>query len=385
MGMLIMFATGLGGTDPISIILNLLFFVLIFVSMFYGTRIQAWRSQREIESGLEKLKTWSDECKQIALKDFKKYANKKETDKDLMLKLENFLTFVAIEPVSIDPYGIIPKLDHVIDVRDERFKEEVKTIAPNVTSGTPEALNLENLLEAVMAVDYVYRLVKHFLILGKKSKSYILLMQISMQMSLLLAMAKSYYRATKAFSEGSPIGDALGPMVAGSFVRNVSQRDDIEASEIAKDTIIQEVYFEERTVYVIRAKGPGGTVGKPGTAIKKLVEEHGDTIERIIMIDAGLKLSGDKTGSIAIGVGAAIGGIGVEKFYIEDSTTKKAIPIDAIICRESLENAITTMQRPITQSVSDIVEKIKMGIRMRTQKGAKVIVAGIGNTIGIGI
>jgi hypothetical protein len=385
MGMLVMFTTGLGGTNPISIILNLLFFVLIFVSMFYGTRIQAWRSQKEIESGLDKLKKWSDECKQISLKDFKKYADKKENDKDLMLKLENFLTFVAIEPVSIDPYGIIPKLDHVIDVRDERFKEEVKIIAPNVTSGTPEAMNLENLLEATMAVDYVYRLVKHFLILGKKSKSYILLMQISMQMSLLLAMAKSYYRATKAFSEGSPIGDALGPMVAGSFVRNVTQRDDIEASEIAKDTILQEVDFEERTVYVVRAKGPGGTVGKPGTAIKKLVEEHGDSIERIIMIDAGLKLSGDKTGSVAIGVGAAIGGIGVEKYYIEDSTTKKAIPIDAIICRESLENAITTMQRPITQSVSDIVEKIKMGIRMRTQKGAKIIVAGIGNTIGIGV
>ena len=383
--MLVMFTTGLGGTDPISIILNLLFFVLIFVSMFYGTRIQAWRSQKEIESGLEKLKTWNDECKQTLLKDFKKYSDKKETDKDLMLKLENFMTFVTIEPVSLDPRHIVPKLDHVIDERDERFKEEVKIIAPNVTSGTPEAMNLENLLEAAMAVDYVYRLVKHFLILGKKSKSYILLMQISMQMSLLLAMAKSYYHATKAFSEGSPIGDALGPMVAGSFVRNVAQRDDVESLEIAKDTIIQEVNFEDRIVYVVRARGPGGTVGKPGTAIKKLVEEHGDSIERIIMIDAGLKLSGDKRGSIAIGVGAAIGGIGVEKYYIEDSTTKKAIPIDALICKESLDDAITTMKRDITQSVSDIVEKIKMGIRLRTQKGSKVIVAGIGNSIGIGI
>ncbi|NHJ22560.1 MAG: DUF1512 domain-containing protein, partial [Candidatus Lokiarchaeota archaeon] len=256
---------------------------------------------------------------------------------------------------------------------------------PNVTSGTPEALNLENLLEATIAVDYVYRLVKYFLILGKKSKSYIILMQISMQMSLLLAMARSYYGATKAFSEGSPIGDALGPMVAGRFVRNVSQRDDVEASEIAKDTILQEVDFEDRTVYVVRAKGPRGTVGKPGTVIKKLVEEHGNSIERIIMISAGLKLSRDKTGSIAIGVGAAIGGIGVEKNYIEDSTTKKGIPIDTIICRESLEDAITTMKRPITQSVSDIVEKIKMIIRLRTQKGSKVIVAGIGNSIGIGI
>jgi len=81
----------------------------------------------------------------------------------------------------------------------------------------------------------------------------------------------------------------------------------------------------------------------------------------------------------------SIGGIGAEKFFIEQSSTKTAIPIDALICRQSLENAITTMSRSITQSVHPIVEKIKMGIRKRTEKGAKIIVAGIGNTIGIGV
>lgn len=371
--------------DPLSIIFQILFFVLIFISMFYGTKIQAWRSSKEIETGLAKLKGWNDECKQILLTNFKKYAEKTETDKDLMLKLEDFLTFVAITPISLDPYGIVPKIDHVIDVRDNRFKEEVKMLAPNIDPESADAQNLENLLEATMAVDFVYRLVKHYLILGKKSKSYILLMQISMQMSLILSMAKSYYHATKAFAEGSPIGDALGPMVVGNFIRSVSIDEDVEAVEIVKDTIVQEVNFEDRLIYVVRAKGPGGTVGKPGTAIKKLIEEHGATISRIIMIDAGLKLSGDKTGSVAVGVGAAIGGIGVEKYYIEESSTNKAIPIDALICRQSLEDAITTMKRPITQSVPKIVENIKMGIRKRTEKGAKVIVAGIGNTIGIGV
>jgi len=372
-------------TDPLGLIFNLLWFVLIFVSMFYGTKLQAWRSAKEIESGLEKLKKWNDECKQILVSNFKKYADKKETEKDLMLKIENFLTFIAITPVDLDPYGIIPKIGHIIDVRDDRFKEEIAILAPNADPEMYETQNLENTFEAAMAVDYVYRLVKHFLILGKKSKSYIILMQISMQMNIILAMGKSYYHATKAFAEGSPIGDALGPLVVGSFVRDVIGSDDTEAKEIAKDTIVQEVTFEERTVYVVRAKGPGGTVGKPGTAIKKLIEEHGESISRIIMIDAGLKLSSTKTGTIAIGVGAAIGGIGVEKTYIEDSSTKKAIPIDALICYQSLENAITTMSRPITKSVYPIIEKIKMGIRRRTEKGAKVIVAGIGNTIGIGV
>ena len=378
-------ATPQNQTDPLSLLLNVLWFVMIFVSIFYGTKIQAWRSQKEVESGLDKLKNWNDDCKKILLNNFRKYADSKETDKDLMLKLEDVLTFVTITPVDLDPAGIIRKLEFIIDVRDDRFKNEVKTLAPNVESESPEAQNLENILEAAMAVDYVYRLVKHFLILGKKSKSYILLMQISMQMSLILAMAKSYYHATKAFSEGSPIGDALGPLVAGSFVRDVSGNSEIEAKDIAKDTIVQEVNFEDRTIYVVRAKGPGGTVGKPGTAIQKLIEQYGKDISRIFMVDAGLKLSGDKMGSVAIGVGSAIGGPGVEKNHIEESSTDETIPVDAIICRESLEDAITTMKRPITQSVASIVDKIKMGIRKRTEKGTKVIVAGIGNTIGIGI
>ena len=374
--------SGTGQTDPLSLILNLMFFVLIFVSMFYGQKLQGWQAGKQIEMGLEKLKKWNDDSKSILLKKFKEFADKKESEKDLMLKLEDFMTFVAITPVQLDPYGLIPKIDHVIDVRDNRYREEVKILAPNADS--VQGSNLENLLEASMAVDYIYRLIKHYLILGKKSKSMILLLQISMQLHMIMSMCKSYYYAVKAFSEGSPIGDALGPMVAGHFVRDVS-KDDVEAVEVARDTIYQEVSFEERTVYVVRAKGPGGTVGKPGTAIKKLIEKHGDSISRIIMIDAGLKLAGDKTGSIAVGVGAAIGGIGVEKYYIEESSTSKTIPIDALICKQSLEDAITTMKRPITKSVPQIAEKIKMAIRKRTEKGTKIIVAGIGNTIGIGI
>ena len=265
---------------------------------------------------------------------------------------------------------------------EEEDDEEVAVLAPN--ADIIQRSNLENLLEATMAIDFIYRLIRHYLILGKKSKSMILLMQISMQLGLIMSMAKAYYHAAKAFSEGSPIGDGLGPLVAASFIRAVSDGD-VDAKEIEKETIVQEVDFEDRNIFIVRAKGPGGTVGKPGKVIKDLIEKHGDSISRIIMIDAGLKLSGDKTGSIAIGVGAAIGGIGIEKHFIEESSTGKAIPIDALICKQSLEDAITTMKRPITQSVPQIVEKIKMAIRKRTEKGSKIIIAGIGNTIGIGV
>ncbi len=369
-------------TDPISLIISLLWLVLIFVSMFYGQKIQAWKAAKDLQTALEKLKKWNDECKEILITNFKEFADKKKTQKDLMFQLEDLMTFVTIGPVSLDPYGIIPKFDHVVDVRDNRYKEEVELLAPN--ADTVQRENLENLLEAAMAIDFIYRLIRHYLILGKKSKSMILLLQISYQLGLIMSMAKAYYLAAKAFSEGSPIGDGLGALVAASFIRAVTD-DDIKVDEIARDTIVQEVNFEERTIFVVRAKGPGGTVGKPGKAIKKLIDQHGDTISRIIMIDAGLKLTGDKTGSIAIGVGAAIGGIGIEKHFIEEASTEKSIPIDALICKESLEDAITTMKRPITQSVVKFVDNIKTSIRKRTEKGTKIIIAGIGNTIGIGV
>ncbi len=377
----IIYQTGTG-TDPISLIISLLWFLLIFVSMFYGQKLQAWKASKEIQTALEKLKKWNDECKEILVTNFKEFADKKKTQKDLMFQLEDFLTFITISPVSLDPYGIIPKFDHIVDVRDNRFKEEVELLAPN--ADTVQRSNLENLLEATMAIDFIYRLIRHYLILGKKSKSMILLLQISYQLGLIMTMAKAYYNAAKAFSEGSPIGDGLGPLVAASFIRAVTN-DGVTANEVERDTIVQELEFEERTIYIVRAKGPGGTVGKPGKAIKNLVEQYGDSISRIFMIDAGLKLTGDKTGSMAIGVGAAIGGIGIEKHYIEESTTGKAIPIDALICKQSLEDAITTMKRPITQSVPKFVDKIKLGIRKRTEKGSKIIIAGIGNTIGIGV
>jgi hypothetical protein len=374
---------GTQSTDPISLILNLLFFVLIFISMFYGQKIRAWKAARDIQQALDKLKKWRDESKDILVSKFKKFAEKEESEKDLELKLEDFLTFITIEPVSLDPAGIVPKFDHIVDVRDNRYEDGVARLAPKASE--IQRQNLENLVEATSAIDFVYRLIKHYLILGKKSKSMLLLMQIAMQLTLIMAMAKSYYYATKAFAEGSPIGDGLGPLVAGSFLRDITGGREVEAKDISKHTIYQETNFEDRTVYVVRAKGPGGTVGKPGKAIKQLVKEHGDDVSRIITIDAGLKLESEKTGSVATGVGAAIGGIGIEKFYIEESSTEKMVPMDALICKQSLEDAITTMGKSITESVPKLVEKIKKSIRERTKKGTKIIVAGIGNTIGVGI
>ena len=44
------------------------------------------------------------------------------------------------------------------------------------------------------------------------------------------------------------------------------------------------------------------------------------------MIDAGLKLEGEMVGEVSEGIGAAIGGPGVDAYKIEEKLTKYKIP-----------------------------------------------------------
>ncbi|MBD3350878.1 MAG: DUF1512 domain-containing protein, partial [Candidatus Lokiarchaeota archaeon] len=230
-------------TDPLSLILSLLFYVLFFISMFYGTKIQGYKSLKTLEKALEKFKKWHIETKNLAVKKFKKYSDENLTVKDIENRIEDFLNFIMISPTSLDPAGLVPKFDHLLDVRENRYLNHVKRLAKNADE--VQIHNLENLLEATMAVFQVYRVLLHYVLLGKKSKSYIILLQIEMQLSLLKAMAKAYVSAAKAFAEGSPIGDSLGPMVAASFIRDVIGNDKaVKAEEIAYQTIMQEIDFE---------------------------------------------------------------------------------------------------------------------------------------------
>ncbi|MFX0103686.1 MAG: DUF1512 family protein [Candidatus Hodarchaeota archaeon] len=378
--------------NPWTIVLNLIFYAFLFISMFYGQKIQFWTYSRKLEAALVKFKEMREETKILSktkIIELRKMVAKqgKGQESEISAKsldsfLDEFLQFVMIQPVSMDPAGIISKLDHLVNVRENRWEETVEMLVPGIED--VPMFNLENLLEATMAVDTVYRVVRHFYVQGKKSSSLILVMQMAMQIKMIQQMAEAYVKAAKAFYHGQPIGDALGPQVSATFIR-LENPQGIEAEDICKDTILQKVKYKNRNIYVIRAKGPGGTVGKPGQGIKILIDRLKGDVDRIIMVDAAMKLEGEKTGSIVEGVGAAIGGLGVEKYKIEESSNKHKIPIDAFLCKQNLLDAITAMKKSISNSVKDIVKRVQLTIINRTKEGSNVILAGIGNTIGIGI
>ncbi len=362
-----------GGDNIVSLIFQLVFTGIFVVFMFYGQRVQMMVMLREVESHLRRLKLIRDDGRKVATETIKQIGKPVGDPSD---RIDQFLEYIAISPQSMDPSGIVWKLEHILDVRDSRFKDEVKLMAPEADEA--QLNNLENTLEAAMALNMIYKVIRHFYLLGKKTLSLYVIMQIQMVLPLIMQQAEAYAQALRAFSVGQPIGDGAGPLVAAKLMQGYETR------EVARDVVAATVPIEGRTAYVLKAKGPGGNVGKPGDGIRQIIKEKKGKIATVIMIDAALKLEGEKPGEIAEGVGAAIGGPGVEQFKIEDAIMKNKIPVNAIIIKQDLGDAVSPMRKEIFEAADPVITRIKRLILERTKKGDNVIIAGIGNTIGIG-
>jgi hypothetical protein len=363
----------LGAGDVISQILSIVYILFFVVFIFYGQRIQMYAAIREVEGSLYKLKFMREEAKKTAVETIKEIG---KPSTDPAPRVDRYLEYFTIGPQAMDPAGIVDKLDHILDVRDERLKDEVKLMAP--ATDEAQAYNLENTLEAAMAINYIYKVVRHFYIQGKKTLSFYTILQLQMILPLVMKEAEAYASALKAFAYGQPIGDGAGPLVAAKLMHGY------EIRKVPKDCVVATVPFEGRTALVLKAEGPGGNVGKPGEAVKTLIEENKGKIANLIMIDAGLKLEGEPVGEVAEGIGAAIGGPGVDQFKIEEAVAKYKIPINAVIVKEDIGDAVSPMRKEISDSVDKVIERVKTVVLERSKEGDTIIIVGVGNSIGVG-
>lgn len=356
-----------------SVFWYLISFVVFMVFFMFWNRIQIRFWLREIETALNKLKFMRDESRGISIETIKAVGKPKD---DPTPRVDQFLEYLFIEPTSMDPSGIVQKFDHLLDVRDLRFKDEVRRIAP--AADEPQLNTLENLLEASMDLNLIYKVVRHFYLFGKRTMSLYIIMQLQMLMPLLMQIAEAYMGAAHAFSKGQPIGDGAGAFVAAKLMHGNGFK------KIAKDMVISEVPIDGRRVFVLKAEGPGGNVGKPGDAIKAVIDKYKKKVSMVVMIDAQVKLEGEDTGDTAEAIGAAIGGVGTEKYKIEESISKYKIPVNAILIKQSIQEAISPMKKEVIKGVDNAIAVVRRLINDRTKKGDVVIVAGIGNTVGIG-
>ena len=275
----------------------------------------------------------------------------------------------------MDPSGVVKRLEYLVDAANERVKDEIKVLAPSADEN--QIQNLQNLVETARGLNLLYRNVRHHYLAGKKGGTLYSMVQIQMQLPMIMEEAEAYFSFIDAFKQGKPIGDGVDPLVASKLMANASIR------EVVKDTVAADVRIEGRTVAVTKAKGPGGNVGKSSDTVAKLIEEYDHNVSLIVMVDAGLKLEGETSGYVVEGVGVAIGGVGVEKFKIEELATKYKIPVYAIIVRQSLKEVLSPMTNEINNSADEVIRRLERVIQERTKEENTILVVGVGNTIGI--
>jgi len=357
----------------LGMIFQMLFSLVFIFYLFYAQRIQSMTMLRQVEGTLRKVKAIRDRGRRVSIETVKELG---KPEADPTPDVERFMEHFLIQPVSLDPAGIVGKLGQLLNVRENTFEAEVRAMAPDATES--QVNNLENLLEASLALNIYYKVIRHYYLLGKKTMNLYIIMQIQMILPLIMREIEAYSAALQAFKEGMPVGDGVGALTAARLMQGHPWR------EVAKDMVVAEVPMAGRTLMVTKAKGPGGNVGKPGDAVENLLNERKGEVEAIIMVDAAGKLEGETTGAIAEGVGAAIGGIGVEKYKIEEAAKAHDVPLYAVAIKEDISNVVAPMVEALFDATEKAVEVVKRLVLERTSEGAAVIVAGIGNTVGIG-
>ena len=372
-----------GSSDTSNPLAYILWFAPIIFLMIYGQKFQSLMIMGDISKSLAKLKTMKETARKEAI-DYLKTSIKSpspiassSSSPDPSERIDKFLEYFTIMPVDLDPNGIIRKLDHIMRTRDERVRSEIKKMATGGQMSELEASRIENMIEAATALNMIYKIVRHFYLMGKRTTSMFVLVQLQMVMPILLQEAEALQNAIGAFKKGQPIGDSIGPMVVGKMMLSK------EKKVITRETVYGKDEYMGRRLYLLKAEGPGGAVGRPGEAVQQLVGEMGIKIDTIIMIDAALKLEGEKTGAVAEGIGAAMGGIGVERFQIEEVATRFNIPVYAVIIKESIQDAITVMRKEISDSFDKVINTVFALIEDKTLEGQSVLIIGVGNTLGV--
>ena len=299
---------------------------------------------------------------------------------ELENRVRELIEHVIITPSTLETQGLVSKLKHLILLHDRRLEDSVRRL---VAAEKTIVQNIASSIEALRALNYLYKVVVHYYRLALRYKNPYILAQIYIAMPQIKEYVNALSGAVQAFTKGQPIGDSVGPLVAYKFLKEKCESVE-EIKHSVENTYIAKCSYKGRTVYVVKAAGPGSSVGRLDDAIVYLVERCGVKPRLILTVDAALKLEGEKTGTITEGIGVAIGGIGVEKFNIETIAARYGINVYAILIKMGIPEALTVMTKDIAAAANRAVERVCNVIEEYVREGEEAILIGVGNTVGVG-
>lgn len=359
-----------GFGDDSNPLMMLIWIIPIIIFIFYGQRIQLQITAGEIKKSLKKLEKHRNESKTELIEYIK---NNLKPKKDPALIIDKFLDYFTIMPVDMDPNGIVAKVRHFVRSREDYTREHVRSLSPEMSNY--ELTKVQNLLDIATTLQLIHKIINHLFLTAKKQKNYPLIVPLQMMLPFVMEEADALAKAIPAFKQGQPIGDGIGPMVVGKMMLNT------EKQTVAFETVLSQTEYDGRKLLLMKADGPSASVGRPGDGIESIISKQ--KLDAIIMIDASLKLEGEESATIAHGFGAAIGGIGTERFQIEAVATKHKIPVFAIVIKESIKEAITLMTKKIADKAEETRSQLYEMIKENTKSGQSILVIGVGNTLGV--
>ena len=359
-----------GFGDDSNPLMMLIWIIPIIIFIFYGQRIQLQITSSVIKKSLKKLEKHRNESKTELIEYIK---NNLKPKKDPASTIDKFLDYFTIMPVDMDPNGIVAKVRHFVRSREDYTREHVRSLSPEMSNY--ELTKVQNLLDIATTLQLIHKIINHLFLTAKKQKNYPLIVPLQMMLPFVMEEADALAKAIPAFKQGQPIGDGIGPMVVGKMMLNT------EKQTVAFETVLSQTEYDGRKLLLMKADGPSASVGRPGDGIESIISKQ--KLDAIIMIDASLKLEGEESATIAHGFGAAIGGIGTERFQIEEVATKHKIPVFAIVIKESIKEAITLMTKKIADKAEETRSQLYEMIKENTKSGQSILVIGVGNTLGV--
>lgn len=359
-----------GLNDDTSVFMMLVWILPVIIFVFYGQRIQLYITSGEIKKSIKKLDRFRQDSRDDLVKHVRGSCGP-GIDPDV--HVDRLLDYFTIPPVDMDPGGIVPKIRHVVRSREEYTRRNIKSMMPDLDDD--ETNNIQTLIEIATTLQMFYKTVNHLFLTAKKQNNYPLILPLQMMLPFIMEEAVALRDSFPAFRRGQPVGDGIGPMVVGSMMRGLPKED------VAFQTVAARTEFEGRRLVLLKAKGPSSTVGRLADALDTIMQESKP--DAIIMIDAALRMEGEDSAAVSHGFGAAIGGIGTERFQIEEAAVGSNIPVFAIIIKQSVKEALTLMTKEIAQKASDMRRQTEEMVRANTNPGDIVVIMGVGNTAGV--
>ena len=359
-----------GMGDDSNPFMMLIWIIPIILFVFYGQRIQLIITSSDIKKKLVQLEQFRNDSRSELFEFIKKDLGVKD---DVTQKLDRIFDYFTIMPVDIDPNGIIPKIHRLIRSREDTTRKQIQSLFSEIN--TMEITKIQNLLEVVTYLQLLHKIVRHLFLTAKKQNNYPLILPLQMMLPFIMEQAEALKDAIPAFKLGQPIGDGIGPLVVGEMMLGTKKQ------KVEFETVYSVSKLDGRKLILLKAEGPFATVGRPAEAAEFLVEKSKPDI--IVMIDAALKLEGEDSGTVSQGFGAAIGGIGTDRFKIEELATKFDIPIFSIVVKQSVKEAITLMTKEIADKAENVKTQVHEMITDNTISGQTALVIGVGNTLGV--